>query len=120
MTLSPLHPRPSRRGRGVSVLLYLLLLAPTPFWLDGWQWGLFVPLWGLALWRSWLVMGRAAPTLAWDGERLWRDGHPWQPARCRVLPGLLWLRFEQGGLVLFADQLEDKDYRALARAIHLS
>lgn len=119
MTATTLLPRPSRRAQGVLLLLYLLLLAPAPLLLQGWQWPILLSLWLFALWRSWQYLRLPAPALAWDGGQLLREGVALDASRSRVLPGCLWLVFAGEGTLLFADQLDDEAYRALARAIHL-
>lgn len=101
------------------MLLYLLLLALVPLLLQGWQWPILFSLWLFALWRSWQHLRQPARTLAWEGEQLLREGVALDASRSRVLPGCLWLVFAGEGALLFADQLDDDAYRALARAIHL-
>lgn len=121
MTTGPLQPRISRRAQGALVVLYLLLLAAGLPLLQGGQWALWLPLWGLALGLSLRRARRPLPPLEWDGQRLYLARAECDFGRSRLWPGLLWLAFADGQcLTLFADQLAPGVYRDLARSIHLA
>ena len=110
----------SRQQRLLLCILFLLLLLPVASLIQGWQWGLFLPVWGLGLWRALRRHPAASGVLVREG--VW---HRWQGPRRRILPGVLWLRLKtvegsEGQLWLFSDALAPAHYRALARAIHLA
>jgi toxin CptA len=116
----------SRRQRLLLLMLFLLLLWPTASLIRGWQWGLFLPCWLTGLWLAWRRVMLIRGELIWDGEWLEWQGRRYRlGARCRILPGVLWLRLREGELPevqlwLCSDALAPAHYRALARAIHLN
>ncbi|MBL0496741.1 hypothetical protein JD514_06325 [Aeromonas caviae] len=116
----------SRQQRLLLCILFLLLLLPVASLIQGWQWGLFLPVWGLSLWRALRRHPAASGVLVWDGEWLeWQGARHRLDPRSRILPGVLWLRLKtvegsEGQLWLFSDALSPAHYRALARAIHLA
>ncbi|BDC88483.1 hypothetical protein NUITMVA2_38400 [Aeromonas caviae] len=116
----------SRQQRLLLCILFLLLLLPVASLIQGWQWGLFLPVWGLSLWRALRRHPAASGVLVWDGEWLeWQGARHRLDPRSRILPGVLWLRLKtvegsEGQLWLFSDALAPAHYRALARAIHLA
>lgn len=116
----------SRQQRLLLCILFLLLLLPVASLIQGWQWGLFLPVWGLSLWRALRRHPAVSGVLVWDGEWLeWQGARHRLDPRSRILPGVLWLRLKtvegsEGQLWLFSDALAPAHYRALARAIHLA
>lgn len=72
----------SRQQRLLLCILFLLLLLPVASLIQGWQWGLFLPVWGLSLWRALRRHPAASGVLVWDGEWLeWQGGAiGWIPA----------------------------------------
>ena len=119
----------SRQQRLLLCILFLLLLLPVASLIQGWQWGLLLPVWGLSLWRALRRHPAASGVLVWDGEWLeWQGARHRLDPRSRILPGALWLRLrpekpEKGAerqLWLFSDALSPEHYRTLARAIHLA
>ena len=101
----------SRQQRLLLCILFLLLLLPVASLIQGWQWGLFLPVWGLSLWRALRRHPAASGVLIWDGEWLeWQGARHRLDSRSRILPGVLWLRLvtEEGAerhLWLFFDAL---------------
>ncbi len=81
---------PSRQQRLLLCILFLLLLLPVASLIQGWQWGLFLPVWGLGLWRALRRHPAASGVLVWDGEWLeWQGARHRLDPRSRILPGVL-------------------------------
>jgi toxin CptA len=88
---------PSRQQRLLLCILFLLLLLPVASLIQGWQWGLFLPVWGLSLWRALCraIRRRAACSSGMGSGSLAGARHRLDP-RSRILPGAL-VAAEDGG-----------------------
>lgn len=71
----------SRQQRLLLLSLFLLILWPLAALIHGWQWALWLPCWGLGLWRAWLDTNRMTGVLEWDGQWLSWQGNRYQLGR---------------------------------------